>query len=137
MGFSQQQYRKAQQERKWKINPAWRGIGCILLLIIPIMSWVGAVLVLQSNLTIPLPFEMKQIVVIPFTHVVQIDKVIQQVNQYFQSTGFVTGQLFLTVIFLFVGYGILAFLYSILYRMAGPPRYGPFDVPPDSVKRYK
>jgi len=91
--------------------------------------------ILQSNIKLPLPYEMTKIVVVPFSHVREIDKIITQVNHYFQSTGFVTGQLFLTVIFLFVGYGILAFLYSVLYMMAGPPRYGPFDVPPNSVKR--
>jgi len=135
MGFSQQQYRKEEQGRRWRINPAWRGIGCILFLIIPIMAWVGATVILQSNIKLPLPYEMTKIVVVPFSHVREIDKIITQVNHYFQSTGFVTGQLFLTVIFLFVGYGILAFLYSVLYMMAGPPRYGPFDVPPNSVKR--
>jgi hypothetical protein len=134
MGFSQQQYRKEQQERRWKINPVWRGIGCVLILIIPIMAWVGATMVLQSNIRLPLPYEMTNIVVIPYSHITEIDKIITQVNQYFQATRFVTGQLFLTVIFLFVGYGVLAFFYSVLYKMAGPPRYGPFDVPPDSVK---
>jgi hypothetical protein len=28
---------------------------------------------------------------------------------------------------------VMAFLYSVLYRVAGPPRYGPFDVPPNKV----
>ena len=77
---------------------------------------------------------MTQVVTIPFIHVREIDKIITQVNQYFIATGFMTGQLFLTVIFVFVGLGIMAFLYAILYKIAGPPRYGPFDVPPSSVK---
>ncbi len=134
MGFSSQQYRKEKQERPWKINPAWRGIGCVLFLLVPIMAWVGATMLLQSNLKLPLPYEMTDVVVIPFTHITEIDKLIVQVNHYFQATGFMTGQLFLTVILLFVGYGILAFLYAVLYAVAGPPRYGPFDVPPNTVK---
>jgi len=134
MGFSSQQYRKEQHERPWKINPAWRGIGCVLFLLIPIMSWVAATLILQSYQNIALPYGMTRVVVIPYTHIGEIDRLITQINQYFVSTGFMTGQLFLTVILAFVGYGIMAFLYAILYKIAGPPRYGPFDVPPGSVK---
>jgi hypothetical protein len=44
---------------------------------------------------------------------------------------FVIGQLFFTVILSFIGFGVLAFAYAILYKMAGPPRYGPFDIPPN------
>ena len=134
MGFSSQQYRKSQQERRWRINPVWRGIGCILFLLIPIMSWVGATLVLQNYQNIALPYGMTKVVTVPFIHVREIDKLITQVNQYFIATGFMTGQLFLTVIFVFIGLGIMAFLYAILYKIGGPPRYGPFDVPPNSVK---
>lgn len=135
MGFSSQQYRKPQQDRPWKVHPAWRGIGCILFLIVPIMAWVGAMLLMQSNVKLPLPYEMTKVVVIPAIHVREIDKIIVTINEYFNSIGFRSGQLFFTIIFLFIGYGVLALLYSILYKMAGPPRYGPFDVPPSSVKR--
>ncbi len=135
MGFSSQQYHKKRQERSWRINPAWRGIGCILFLLVPIMAWVGAVMILQSNLKFPLPWELNRSVIIPFIHVAAIDRVILSINQYFQASGFVFGQFFFTVIFIFIGYGIMAFLYSILYKIGGPPRYGPFDVPPSSMKR--
>jgi hypothetical protein len=71
--------------------------------------------------------------VIPFTHVAEIDRVILQINHYFNATGFVFGQIFFTIIFSFIGFGVMALLYAILYQVAGPPRYGPFDVPPDKV----
>jgi hypothetical protein len=134
MGFSSQQYRKGKQDRPWRINPAWRGIGCILFLIIPIMAWVGATMVLQNRQNIPMSNQLTGVVIIPYTHIREIDKIILPVNRYFVQTDFMFGQLYLTLIFLFVGYGILALLYAILYRMAGPPRYGPFDVPPNAVK---
>ncbi len=137
MGFSSQQYHKERQERPWKINPAWRGIGCILFLLVPIMSWVGALMLLQSGVKLPLPWELTAVVTIPYTHIGEIDKIILSINHYFQSIGFVSGQLYFTIIFIFIGYGIMAFLYAVLYKIAGPPRYGPFDVPPSNVKRYR
>jgi hypothetical protein len=135
MGFSSQQYHNDKQERRWRIHPAWRGIGCILFLLVPIMAWVGTSMVLQNSQRIPLSYQLTKLVVIPYSHIRVIDQVIIPVNHYFQQTGFMFGQLYLTIIFSVVGFGVLAFLYAILYRMAGPPRYGPFDVPPGSVKR--
>jgi hypothetical protein len=133
MGFSSQQYDRHREQRPWKINPVWRGIGCVLLLLIPIMSWFGSSLFLQTNQKVNLPRELTRVIVIPFTHVAEIDRVILQINHYFNATGFVFGQIFFTIIFSFIGFGVMALLYAILYQVAGPPRYGPFDVPPDKV----
>jgi hypothetical protein len=133
LGFSSQKYQREHQQRPWKVHPVWRGIGCALLLLIPIMSWFGTSIFLQTNQTIVLPRELTNIVTIPFTHITEIDRIILQINHYFSDTGFVFGQIFFTVILSFIGFGVLAFLYAIMYRMAGPPRYGPFDVPPNKV----
>jgi hypothetical protein len=135
MGFSSQQYRRDHAERRWKVNPVWRGIGCVLLLLIPIMSWYGTTIFLQSNKKIVLPWELTTVVSIPYTHVTEIDKVIASINRYFDATGFVFGQLFFTIILSFIGFGVLAFIYALLYKIAGPPRYGPFDVPPNSIRK--
>jgi len=132
MGFSSQQYRKEGKERPWKINPAWRGIGCILCLIVPIMSWVGASIILQNEQGLLTPYGLTKVFSLPYIRIGAIDRVILQLNQYFEATKFQAGHVFLTVIFLFIGFGVLAFIYAILYKMAGPPRYGPFDVPPNS-----
>lgn len=133
MGFSSQQYQRKRDQRPWKINPVWRGIGCFLCLLVPIMAWYGTTLFLQTNQKIVLPWELTKTVAFPFTRVATIDRIILQINHYFSATGFVYGQIFFTIIFAIIGFGVLAFIYSILYRVAGPPRYGPFDVPPNRV----
>jgi len=135
MGFSSQQYRRGQKEKPWKVNPVWRGIGCFLILLIPIMSWFGTTLFFQSNKKIVLPWELTTLVSIPYTHITEVDKVIAPINRYFAATGLVFGQIFFTIILSFIGFGIFAFIYSLLYKIAGPPRYGPFDVPPNRVRR--
>lgn len=133
MGFSSQQYRKGNKERPWTIHPVWRGIGCLLLLLVPIMAWFAAGLVIKSSLSSLFPYEFSQVIVIPFIHVAALDKLILQANYYFQNTNFMFGQVFLTVIFSFIGFGIIALLYAIIYRVAGPPRYGPFDIPSNKI----
>jgi hypothetical protein len=133
MGFSSQKYQREHQKRPWKVHPIWRGIGCALILLIPIMSWFGSTMFLESNQTIVLPWELTRVVAIPYTHIAELDRVIVSINHYFADTGFVFGQIFFTIILSFIGFGILAFIYALMYRVAGPSRYGPFDVPPNRV----
>ena len=134
MGFSTQQYRKQQEERRWKINPVWRGIGCFLILIIPIMAWFAADLFLNSGQKIIRSPGMNQPITIKSVHIAEIDKVIADINRYTVSHHLIKGQFFFFVLFMVIGFGILAFLYAVMYRVIGPPRYGPFDVPPNSMR---
>ncbi|HEX9090072.1 MAG TPA: hypothetical protein VF831_01210 [Anaerolineales bacterium] len=134
MGFSTQT-RKHERTRPWKINPIWRGIGCILIILIPIMAWFAAQLFTQTNTRVPIPTDLTKVVTIRLVHNVQIDRVIADINRYTAAHNLTTGQFFFTFILMFAGFGILSVLYAIMYRIAGPPRYGPFDVPPNKVRR--
>ena len=135
MGFSSQQYQKQKQERPWKINPIWRGIGCFLLLLVPIMAWFAAVLFLDSGPRIISSPEMNKAVTIKYIKIAEIDAVIADFNQYTVSQNLTAGQFFYFILFTVLAYGLLAFVYAVLYRIAGPSRYGPFDVPPNSMRR--
>ncbi len=133
MGFSSQQYKKEDRGTKTAINPVWRGIGCILLIIVPIMSWLIAGLVLQSKLKASFPYVFSQIIAIPRTQIIDIDKIIVPINNLFISSHLYFGQVFLTIIFSFIGFGIIGFIYAVLYRMVGPSRFGPYDWPPNKL----
>jgi hypothetical protein len=131
MGFSSQQYRKQQEERPWKINPIWRGIGCFLILLIPIMAWFAADLFLHFGPRIINSPELNKPLTIKYIQIAEIDRVIADLNQFIVSQHLVGGQFFYFFLFMIIGFGILAFVYAVLYHVAGPPRYGPFDVPPN------
>ena len=135
MGFSSQKYRKERQERPWIIHPIWRGIGCALILLIPIMAWYAAVLFFQSNKTIPLSYTISKPITIPYSQIPEIDRIIAIFNQYTVSHNLIVGQFLLTVVFMFIGFGILSLIYAVFFKAAGPSRYGPFDVPPDVMKK--
>ena len=135
MGFSSQKYRKERQERPWVIHPVWRGIGCALILLIPIMAWYAAVLFFQTNKTIPLSYTISKPITIPYSQVQEIDRILAIFNQYTVSHNLIVGQFLLTVVFLFIGFGILLLISAVVFKAAGPSRYGPFDVPPDVMKK--
>jgi hypothetical protein len=107
------------KERPWDVHPIWRGIGCILIILIPIMAYAGAVLLVRENIInkwILLPPELADSFVIPYINT----------QVYFADIA-------ATFILMFVGFGIFVIIYSFLYSLLGPPRYGPLDAPP--VKR--
>jgi hypothetical protein len=114
-------------ERPWKIHPIWQGIGCLMLILIPIMSYAGAVLLVQANAEqgwLPMPRELSQSVVIPL---------LGSVKSFYAVA-------IMTVLLMIIGFGVITILYSIIYSMVGPPRLGPLDAPPvrrsPSKKKY-
>jgi predicted neutral ceramidase superfamily lipid hydrolase len=135
MGFSAQKYRKERHERRWKIHPIWRGIGCALILLIPIMAWFGASLILQTYRRIPLSYELTKPITLRYVQVMEIDAIIANFNRYAVAHNLIVGQFLLTIILMFLGFGLLSVVYAIMFRAVGPSRYGPFDVPPNVMRK--
>ena len=106
-----------------------------MILLIPIMAWYAAILFIQSGMDVINSPEMAKPLQVKYVHVAQIDKVIAEINTYAPAHHLTFGQFFYFVLFLIVGFGLFAFLYAVIYRIVGPPRYGPFDVPPSSMRR--
>ncbi len=107
-----------QNEREGKvIHPIWRGIGCVLLILIPVMSYAGAVELVKANYRnnwMVVPVDLAQTVVIP----------------YIGAISHLYAYLALGVVLMVMGFGILTIIYSIMNATMGPPKYGPTDAPP-------
>lgn len=104
--------------RPWDVNPIWRGIGCLLLVIGPFVAYAAADLIVQMALDrklYPVPPELLNTFKIPF---------LEYSLQHFYADLLVAGLLML------LGFGIMMVIYSIMYSIVGPSRYGPVDAPP-------
>jgi hypothetical protein len=104
-------------ERPWKVHPIWRGIGCIMAIIIPIMSYASAVLLVQQNQQqgwLPLPRELAGTIYLPILG----------------NVPYLYANLIVTLVLMLIGYGILTTMYALLYKVIGPPSLGPLDAPP-------
>ena len=104
-------------ETPWKIHPIWRGIGCLLILIIPIMAIAGAILVVQENARrrwVPIPAELSQSIDLPL----------------FGTVDSFLAVIIVALLLALIGFGAVTIIYSIVYSLIGPPRYGPQDAPP-------
>ena len=118
--------------------PIWRGIGCLLIILVPVLSYAAAEL--------SLPFFLNQGLVpreLLFTPRVPdwlwIAPMLAQIVQSLIGRYAFLAILILTFIYiLFIG-TIISILYAFMYRLAAPSRYGPMDAPPPriKVKKYK
>ncbi len=116
------------RERPWKIHPIWRGLGCVMMLIIPIMSYAGASILIELNQDqgwgFPVPRELTR------TQTINIPIPIPGIPDVYFEVEHLLGNLVLGVLLMLVGFGLLMVLYAILYRVLGPPRFGPLDAEP-------
>jgi hypothetical protein len=124
MGYSRDYLSKPQlKKRPWKVHPIWRGIGCILIILIPILAYAAADLLVERNVAehwVPAPGVLMQTVEIPFLNL---------------PTAHLYANLMVAGILMIVAYAALMILYSIVYSLVGPPQLGPLDAEPMRGKR--
>jgi hypothetical protein len=104
-------------QRPWDVHPIWRGIGCMMLLIGPLIAFAAADLLVKMAIAghwFPVPAEFRNSFNIP-----QLNYTIQ--NLY--------ANLIAAVLLLLLGYAVIMIVYSFLYSKMGPGR-SPVDAAP-------
>jgi len=118
--------------------PIWRGIGCLLIILVPVVSYAAA--------DLSLPFFLNRGLVpqeLLFTPLVPdwlwLAPVLAQIVQTLIGRYAFFAILVLTFIYILFFGTIISILYAFMYRLAAPSRYGPMDAPPPriKVKKYK
>lgn len=116
MGRYNRYERQEIEERPWVVHPIWRGIGFILIILIPILSYAGAVLFVEANARnnwFAMPVELAGPAQFPYLF----------------------AHLLFGVLFAIGGFGIVTMIYAFVYQIIGPPKYGPLDAPPPKKRR--
>lgn len=123
---------------KAQVAPIWRGIGCIMFLVIPVVSYLLAYLVVQIAVAQnwPMPYQIMGYPVLP--PLLSKSEALVPIVLFIESIQNLYAILLLTVLLIVAIGGLAAFIYSLVYRYVGPPRYGPLDMPPPKgrIKRY-
>jgi hypothetical protein len=126
------------EKEKPQINPIWRGIGCILMVVAPLVAFAMTVIlipVLEASGYVPMellgyvhfpPWVMK----VPFLSF--LASFIGGINNLY--LGIVV---FIVVLLLLSG--IFSMIYVAILQVIGPPRYSEMDAPPSRTraKKYK
>lgn len=103
---------------KQPVHPIWRGIGCLMIVLMPIVAYAAASLLVDAALKygwVNISRDLTQSVYIPV--------VLKPVPHLFAN-------LALSIILIFIGYGFLVFLYALVYKFSGTSKMGPYDSPP-------
>jgi hypothetical protein len=122
-------YERQEIKRVRETHPIWRGIGCIILILVPILAYLSALVILERGQQEGWPFPPElmgypQVPAWTFGIAVlrpAVDALTGANNLYIT--------LLLTVVLTLIVFGVLALIYSWTYKVVGPRRYSPLDAP--------
>lgn len=132
-------YEKQPPARSKDPHPVWRGIGCLIMLIVPALSLGISVILVQlaPSLGIQLPDGLLGRPVMPelLFKVPGLVGILNWVQSLDNLYAILVGMFTFTVLLA----GLIALIYAFTYRIVGPPRYSGYDAPPPNikVKKYK
>jgi ABC-type uncharacterized transport system YnjBCD permease subunit len=98
---------------KREVHPVWRGVGFVLIIVIPIISILAAIVLVNAN---------------KVNHWIRVPRELL-VNF---SDPYIIVKAILAFLIGFLLFIILTIITFIANRFWGPPRYGPYDVPVES-----
>jgi hypothetical protein len=131
--------RRRATPREEEIHAIWRGIGCLLILIVPTMSYFLAVASVQLAVdqNWPMPYQLMGYPVMP--DLLWKAAGLTSLLAFIQSQDNLYAVLAITLVYVVIFSALVSVIYAFVYRYVGPSRYGPQDAPPPKVKvkRYK
>lgn len=121
------------------VHPVWRGIGCLLMLLAPVISLSGALVIVDYGLANnwPIPYELLGRV--QFPDWVWKVNVLRDIAQMINNIEHLYAIIAFFILLLALVSGIVSVIYSLFFKTFAPPRYSPMDAPPSrrKTKRYK
>jgi hypothetical protein len=121
------------------VHPVMRGIGCIMIVLVPILSYGIAVLLVNYAYSQgwPIPASWYGHATIP-PLLLRLQGLRPIWDFLVLQNNLIANVIFAIAIMVVIG-GIMSIIYGYMYSLFGPPQYGPMDVPPlrIKVKRYK
>jgi hypothetical protein len=117
-----------------QLHPVWRGVGCLFIVLTPLLSYVSAVRILAYGLTNDWPFPKWMIGAPRLPNFLLRTPSLYPIFAPLRSLTNLYALLILTAIMIAAFAGLLSLGYAILYRLFGPPRYSDVDAPPSRVK---
>lgn len=101
----------APRAMKRTVHPIWRGIGLLMMILVPILSYVAVLVLLEEN-------ARKHWFPIPADLIVR------------WSDPLILVKIFATIVIVVVLYAIFLLITFVLNSLFGAPRYSPLDEPP-------
>jgi len=121
------------------IDPVWRGIGCVLILVFPLISFACAQLLVNAALAHGWAIPNELLGYIKFPDWLVSNPILAVILVPIAGYNNLKAILVLAIVIFVILYSLYSTLYAVLYKTFGPPRYTATDAPPTGrkTKHYK
>ena len=131
--------RQAPKPRSLGVHPVMRGIGCIMMIVVPVLAYGTALFLVDYGIRQGWPIPPNWLQPIRIHPLLLRLQGLEPIWNFLLVQDNLIAVLVFTIAITIVVGGIMSVLYGYMYTLFGPPRYGPQDAPPIrvKVKRYK
>ena len=120
--------------RNREVHPLMRGIGCIMMVIVPILAYGSAVLLVNYGDSRGWPIPPTWLGAPTFPPLLMRLQGLNTVLTFLQlQNNLIANLVFAVAITVLIG-GVMSIIYGYIYKLFGPPQYGPTDAPPERIK---
>ena len=118
------------------LHPIWRGIGCILIIVVPLLAY-GLMLVFVPPIiaTGKIPYQLLGNV--HFPEWAYHYRMLSGIAIFISSINNLLMDIVTFFVMLLLLTGVASLLYSIFYSVVGPVRYSQVDAPPSKYRAKK
>jgi uncharacterized oligopeptide transporter (OPT) family protein len=137
--YSSYSRRKEAPRRSTGVHPVMRGIGCIMMVVVPIISYGIALLLVDYGLKQGWPIPRSWLGQPTIPALLLSLQGLRPIWDFLVVQNNLIATIVFTIVIIFIIGGLMSIIYGYIYTLFGPPRYGPLDAPPIrvKVKRYK
>ena len=122
------------------VHPLMRGIGCIMMIVVPILAYGLALYLVDYGIRHGWPIPPNWLQPITIHPLLFRLRGLEPVWNFLLVQDNLIAIVVFTIAIIVVIGGLMTIIFGYLYSLFGPPRYGPQDAPPIrgvKVKRYK
>jgi len=137
MGKYRSSARRVEKPKDQGPHFVWRGLGCMMMIIIPAISYAAATLTIDYGLahSWSIPYQLLGYPKLPdliykSNALVALLAPITRIQNLYAYLG-------LGILYMIVISGTISIIYAAIYSMLGPSRWGPMDMPPPKFKPKK
>jgi peptidoglycan/LPS O-acetylase OafA/YrhL len=127
-------FQRPVMNRSRDTHPIWRGIGCLMMIVVPLVSYAGALKIVEYGLKHYWPFPAEFLGYIQFPQWVWRAPVLPLLVTPIANFKNMGAVLVFTLGLIVLLAAIFSTVYAMIYRTMGPSRYTTFDAPPSKYK---
>ncbi len=129
--------RPAPPPRNREVHPLMRGIGCVMIIVVPILAYGASVLLVNYGIGQGWPIPPNWLGTPTFHPLLWKLSGIAYALNFLQAQNNLTANIVFAIAITVVVGGIMSMIYGYIYTIFGPPRYGPTDSPPERGRKIK